>query len=197
MSDFLTNAQGRKPRPLAGIALQKAQAWEFEYQTIARTGVKTCRDCTVELPITNFYAHSRQTKRGETRTYYYTRCIACHTSRTSDWGKKNTERRRAINRKSHQKNHYQAKNYGITPARYEEMVLAQNALCAICGQPEVRKTRLSIDHDHITNVVRELLCDRCNNILGRAKDDPEILRGAAAYLDRHREIHVLELLCGK
>ena len=43
---------------------------------------------------------------------------------------------------------------------------------------------MCIDHDHETGFVRGILCSLCNTLLGHAKDDPEILRKAAEYLDR-------------
>ena len=68
---------------------------------------------------------------------------------------------------------------------------AQDGKCAICHNPETRKihgrvTDLAVDHDHETGVVRGLLCHRCNFILGLAKDKPQTLLDAAAYLLRHK-----------
>lgn len=74
--------------------------------------------------------------------------------------------------------------YGISADEHEAMQASQNYVCAICDQPETRRqgTRLSVDHCHATGMVRGLLCDRCNTVLGRVKDDVTILERAISYL---------------
>lgn len=85
-------------------------------------------------------------------------------------------------------------NFGITLERYEEMLLAQGGVCAICGTPPSDEEMLSVDHDHkccptkglsCGECVRELLCTWCNRAVGMMKDDPRRLRAAAAYLERY------------
>lgn len=56
--------------------------------------------------------------------------------------------------------------YGITPEQYDQMCDTQKGLCAICGRPPRRGKRLAVDHNHITNQVRGLLCGSCNMRLG-------------------------------
>lgn len=75
--------------------------------------------------------------------------------------------------------------YGITVEQFREMEARQDGLCAICGQPnqQAKTTRLVVDHDHETGVVRGLLCGACNNGIGRFQDDPQRLRAAADYLE--------------
>ena len=82
---------------------------------------------------------------------------------------------------------------GITIERYREMQEIQQDKCAICNQEETRKsrkdgepTRLSVDHDHETGYVRELLCHDCNTGIGKFKDTPELLLAAADYLIKHK-----------
>ena len=79
--------------------------------------------------------------------------------------------------------------YGISAQEYEELLLKQDGKCAVCRNGETRMSRygrvrsLSVDHCHTTGAIRGLLCDNCNNILGRANDSPAILRRLAAYLE--------------
>jgi hypothetical protein len=73
------------------------------------------------------------------------------------------------------------------------MLIEQNYLCAICGNPETRMfkgkiTKLAIDHCHKTGEVRGLLCHKCNSILGYANDSIELLANAIKYLSKDKEI---------
>ena len=73
--------------------------------------------------------------------------------------------------------------YGITGEQYDAILAAQAGRCAIC-QNLPRTMNLAIDHNHKTGEVRGLLCRRCNqNVLGGAREDPEMLRRAARYLE--------------
>lgn len=76
--------------------------------------------------------------------------------------------------------------YGLTPARYREMLNAQAGVCAICStdKPGADRIMWCVDHDHVTGVVRGLLCIGCNAGIGNLKDDPHLLDRAAAYLRR-------------
>ena len=72
------------------------------------------------------------------------------------------------------------------------MLEKQNGVCAICFQREASidkrlKTlrRLSVDHNHATGAIRELICFACNNILGKANDSIQILESAINYLKKH------------
>ena len=56
---------------------------------------------------------------------------------------------------------------------------AQGGLCAICRQAPA----VHVDHDHATGTVRGLLCFPCNAAIGHLRDDPQIMRRAAAYLE--------------
>ena len=81
--------------------------------------------------------------------------------------------------------------YGLTVEQYEAMVEAQGGLCAACGQPETHRyrsgevTRLAVDHDHETDAIRGLLCQRCNSALGRFGDSAELIEALAAYRRRY------------
>jgi tripartite-type tricarboxylate transporter receptor subunit TctC len=75
--------------------------------------------------------------------------------------------------------------YGLTQGDYDRMLLSQRGVCAICEQ--TCRWRLCVDHCHCTKQVRGLLCMRCNTGLGQFRDDPRLLRKAAAYLDAWRK----------
>ena len=77
--------------------------------------------------------------------------------------------------------------YGITHADYERMLEEQGGVCAICGSDTPRRKNqkyFAIDHCHETGVARGVLCDPCNNGLGRFQDDPDLLRKALKYLEQ-------------
>lgn len=76
------------------------------------------------------------------------------------------------------------KRHGITPETYQVMLAAQDGVCAICQKSEKVKQHLAVDHDHETGAVRGLLCRDCNTSLGKFGDSPELLRRAAAYLEK-------------
>lgn len=79
---------------------------------------------------------------------------------------------------------------GLNHADYEKMFEEQNHKCKICNKPETRAgrtpgtiARLVVDHCHDTNIVRGLLCHKCNIILGYCDDSLEILHSAIMYLE--------------
>lgn len=79
--------------------------------------------------------------------------------------------------------------YGITLADYEALRITQTDRCAICGtdRPGIKITKWTVDHCHSSGKVRGLLCGSCNLGIGQFGDEPERLRAAAAYIERHRQ----------
>lgn len=78
--------------------------------------------------------------------------------------------------------------YGISLDEYNAMADSQNNVCAICLTPEKRsaygeRPRLVVDHNHVTNKVRGLLCASCNGRLNSIEDEQFMLR-AMEYLER-------------
>jgi hypothetical protein len=70
------------------------------------------------------------------------------------------------------------------------MHAAQCGLCAICRCPETRTVkgvvqRLSVDHNHTTGQTRQLLCSKCNPVLGLVGEKIETLLSMVDYLKRH------------
>lgn len=73
--------------------------------------------------------------------------------------------------------------YGITAETYWQIYGFQGGTCYICQYAKGKTKRLFVDHDHQTGEVRGLLCNRCNRMLGFARDDPEYFFRAARYLE--------------
>lgn len=57
--------------------------------------------------------------------------------------------------------------------------------CQICGKTANTQKRLCIDHNHKTNKIRSMLCDECNNGLGKFKDNKQLLQNAINYLKEY------------
>ena len=77
--------------------------------------------------------------------------------------------------------------FGLSEADYEQMLAEQSGGCAICGRTpgELSRMKLAVDHCHRTGKVRALLCGSCNTGIGMFHDNPEKLRLAALYVERH------------
>jgi len=76
------------------------------------------------------------------------------------------------------------KKYGLSLEEFRAILRGQGNRCAICRATGPGGTGdWNVDHDHATGVVRGVLCVLCNLMLGKARDNPEILRMAAGYLE--------------
>jgi hypothetical protein len=103
---------------------------------------------------------------------------------TANWLAKNPN----ANRNKHYK-----KRYGITVEEYESMAKAQNYLCAICERPETKTRKdgtvmiLCVDHNHLTGQVRDLLCNKCNILLGHLETGNVTFSQLIHYLKKHSD----------
>ena len=156
---------------------------------------KTCSKCKTVKEF-GLFTRCKKSKDG-----YGSWCKNCHNKKTHDKYWSNPEAMRAKDREHHHKNkdakneksrkYYYAnkdkyrnyhlkKCYGIKTEDYEMMRKYQQDKCAICNKE--LKDKLLVDHNHITEEVRGLLCNDCNCVLGYAKDNPDILNSAIDYL---------------
>jgi hypothetical protein len=102
------------------------------------------------------------------RSCYTSYCKPCHNRITRE------------NKEKHggARNYHLRRRYGITAAQFDAMFAEQGGLCAICrAAPGVQ-----VDHDHLTNHVRGLLCFNCNGALGQFRDRTDLMERAIAYL---------------
>jgi Autographiviridae endonuclease VII len=84
------------------------------------------------------------------------------------------------------------RQHGMSMQDYEAMLARQNGACGICERPFGPRRTPCIDHCHVTELVRGLLCSNCNVGLGFFDDSPIFARKASAYLTRWQQ-HLLEL----
>lgn len=101
------------------------------------------------------------------------------------WDIRGHSRGRVCRTCQRERNTFRQRLYGVPLEVYRAKLAAQSGLCAICGGPPGKRS-LNVDHDHVTGRVRDLLCARCNVGIGGLQDDPDLLRKAIAYIERHR-----------
>ena len=151
---------------------------------------KTCTKCGVEKEITEFHKHSHAKSGLQPRCK---ECVKLYMQNNPHIGKRAVDKYHASHKKEIRS--YQLKTrFGITLEQYNQMLEAQNGVCAICGNPELiinKKTQqpdsLSVDHNHVTGKVRKLLCHSCNAGLGHFKDNTINLNAAINYLNLFKE----------
>ena len=83
------------------------------------------------------------------------------------------------------RNYERRSKYGLSPEQYKQMWEEQRGKCAL---PSCGKDIAHVDHDHITGIVRGLLCQTCNGALGLFYDNSALMRNAADYIDKHKGI---------
>lgn len=150
--------------------------------------MRTCTKCKTKYPATAKYFSSDKRRPDRLSSW----CRKCCLENNKKWsktekGKISRRKENAKYRKTKKGKHTFMKSalkcrYNITLDQYDEIFEQQNGVCAICGEPEIKK-RLSVDHDHKTGKIRGLLCQRCNFNLGiyeKWKDEFE------KYLGRSR-----------
>ena len=80
------------------------------------------------------------------------------------------------------------RRFGISLQDYNRMSARQHGICAICWKAPVEKA-LCVDHDHANDLLRGLICHKCNLGLGYFRDDPDFLRRAADYIEFWKAHH--------
>ena len=153
---------------------------------------KICKKCERSQPIITHFYKDKTLKDGHKNTCKT--CFGAYLKSIKHITNANIRKRRSkypeVRRAD--KNRKLKHVFGITIEQYEAMEKAQKNLCAICDREETsinhsskKRSRLSIDHCHITNKVRGLLCGNCNRTLGLMRDSIELLENAIKYLKKH------------
>lgn len=106
-------------------------------------------------------------------------CCECARIKAAAYAKENRERLRRLRpqrRPDEPKQKRQRRHSALTKIAGRPRPQA----CEVCGGRE----EIHFDHCHSTGRFRGWICQRCNVILGMARDDPALLRKLADYLDR-------------
>lgn len=127
-----------------------------------------------------------QTKQEESRRYYLKNKDKIR-ARQKIWEKSNPLKMREKWLKA---------TYNMTLEQYDVMMYLQDGVCALCRTPCRARKNLSVDHNHkccpgyksCGKCIRGLICNACNNGLGRFNDNKEILTRAIRYLEFYDEV---------
>lgn len=135
--------------------------WKSNYETLKKRErpdikEKKCAKCKKTSLISNFHKQSTQPNG------YCSYCKNCENMRRK------------------------YKKHKITSNEFNLLELKQNFKCAICeiSFKEINSKDIHIDHCHITNKIRGLLCLNCNWMLGQSRDNVSILKNAINYLEK-------------
>lgn len=140
--------------------------------------LKGCNTCGITKEFSDFYSKNRLYP--TSLASISSDCKVCVRQKRNDYVKFHISERKKADRRQH------LKRYGLTPEAYNSLFEKQQGKCLGCERHQTEFDRkLSVDHDHVTGIVRGLLCVTCNFILGYAKDDPYLLVNLIDYLVVH------------
>lgn len=141
--------------------------------------MKRCTRCNLDKNL-DFFPFDKR------RNRHTTPCKDCRRpivyAANKKWKQECTESFKRSDRKASLK-----KKYGLTIDQVASLWNSQEGKCAICTRPipvdsPVKAAKPHIDHNHVTGVVRGLLCLTCNTGLGMFGDSLDLLEAARIYL---------------
>jgi hypothetical protein len=133
------------------------------------TPTRKCIDCGLHSEDLSLFSRSPNAKYGRRNL-----CYPCYTKRNKENSKL----------KDWKTDHQTKKRYGVSAEEYKKR-MSESTSCFLCGS----ENELCYDHCHSSMKFRGVLCRKCNTGLGLFKDNPELLRKAADYVERHGETH--------
>jgi hypothetical protein len=152
--------------------------------------LRKCQTCKLDKPATEFHKSKRNAGG------FKPDCKACRkieavvyrkkypekvTANSKKWYANNPEKRKAVYRNKG----WRDAGIDMDYDRYLLMLEERGHRCDICKKHDSEfEQALAVDHDHKTGLVRGLLCNECNTVLGKMNDDPDLLRKAAGYLEK-------------
>ena len=147
--------------------------------------MKVCKKCELEKSDADFYKEKR------VKDGLSARCKECCKSDARAVFQANPEPYRRRAREAYDYAERRARmlwrEYKMLPKDYTDLFEKQNGCCAICKAEESKHNvtdHLLVDHNHITGVVRGLICSPCNLAIGKLKVDEgnTLILGTLFYL---------------
>jgi hypothetical protein len=149
--------------------------------------ISICKECNLEKKIkakglcSNCYNKLRNKRR---KVYFKERHKKNYNDRKAYFKKYYKKNRKRI--LIHLRNRNYIRLYGITLDEYNEIFRKQGGKCAICGKKPLTYN-LSIDHDHDTGKMRDLLCPICNYVVGIVENS-NLISKVNEYIKKHKEV---------
>jgi hypothetical protein len=142
---------------------------------------RRCTRCREEKAIGEFYGATPGSKLDKCYDGVSMPCKACRIVVGATRREANLERVRRAER-----SRVLLKKYDMTYEEYEAMYAKQGGRCACCGDSiELTGTGTHVDHDHLTQAIRGILCHFCNTAEGMLKGSVERARMMLAYIERN------------
>lgn len=160
------------------LSLDLFYTYKKQGRTLVFCSCKTCHRTYTD----NYKEKNKEYLLNKRRSRYHITRVE-ERARVKKRRQRNPERASALSRNSRFKH-----LYGITLEDYDRMFLEQGGKCAICGLPEKRLKsngspyNLSVDHNHTTKTVRQLLCYTCNSVIGYLNEDLNLAEATINYL---------------
>lgn len=144
--------------------------------------MRTCRKCKEGEPKVGFYKSSRDGSQSL--------CKGCAKEYGRVWQKNNRSKNQGYcqryykdNKHKWRERDYQRK-YGMSIQEVNALIASQNGQCPICEIPFKSQKLMSLDHDHTTGKVRQMLCSKCNTALGLLNEDVVRFHRAVKYINK-------------
>lgn len=161
-----------------------------------------CTKCKITKQLDEFH---NSTKKPDGKHSHCKVCRLAYAASAQVRERENARRRalpkdhpfREQRRETERRRRYQ--KFGMSFEDYERMVKEAGG-CQICGTPLTternapRNQIACLDHCHDSGEPRGVLCLTCNSGIGKLKDDAELCRKAARYLDNFQKITTVEEL---
>ncbi len=155
---------------------------------------KICPHCRQDLDESNFYRRANGTLRSWCKICnrkfakdYYAKHPGLVGEKAKLWREKNKLRVIEYRQKNRQKSHRRdiSRKYKVSAAWFDDQMAAQKSKCRICKKALLWTDKTNtphVDHCHSTGMVRGILCNRCNSVLGLCEDSIALLQSSIRYL---------------